>query len=296
VFIEADLVDSDKLDELFSKYSISAVMHLAASSIVSESMREPKNYFLSNVICGIHLLNTALKYGVDKVVFSSSAAIYGSPERMPIHEKQAVVPPVNTYGETKLMMERILKRYDQAYGIKFISLRYFNASGASDKLGEDHNPETHLIPTVLKCALGQSEHVAVFGKDYPTSDGTCIRDYIHVSDIAKAHILALNRLVSSNTSRIYNLGTFKGYSVLEVINAARQVTGVDIPVVFNERRPGDPPVLIASSELAESELGWKPQYNQIADIVSTAWQWQKAHPNGYASRRKVDMVRVRNED
>jgi len=281
LFVELDLGDLDKLHRVFSEQKIDAVVHLAAKSLVGESDSKPMKYFHTNFICGIHLIDAMLRYDVDKLVFSSTAAIYGNPDRMPITENQPIVPPLNTYGESKLMLERLMSRYSKAYGLRFISLRYFNAAGASDRFGEDHNPETHLIPNIMKVALGQRECLALYGMDYPTKDGTCIRDYLHVIDIAKAHLLALSRLEKCEVNKAYNLGNGKGYSILEVVETARKVTKTSIPIEVNPRRLGDPAALIASSELAKSELGWKPQYHGLGPIIASAWRWQKEHPYGY---------------
>jgi UDP-glucose 4-epimerase len=220
-----------------------------------------------------------LKYSVNKLIFSSSAAVYGEPETTPIGEDHPKTP-VNSYGDSKLMFEHILAWYGKAYGLKHVSVRYFNAAGASNRLGEDHRPETHLIPRVLKAALAGNSPVTVFGTDYPTKDGSCIRDYVHVLDIARAHMLALERL-DSLSGRVYNLGNGEGYSVIEVVETARRVTGVDIPVKTDPRRPGDPAVLVASSGRAESELGWKPDFTELDSIIESAWNWMRQHPDGY---------------
>jgi len=283
MFVQAELADSEKLEQIFRRYQISSVMHLAAESLVGESMTDPGRYFHNNVICSINLLDTMLKYGVHKIVFSSSAAVYGEPKKVPIGEGDPVIP-VNTYGESKLMFERILHWYWCAYKLNFIALRYFNAAGASGCFGEDHNPETHLIPNALKVALGQRDYVPILGTDYPTKDGSCVRDYIHVLDIAKAHLLALKQLERGGSNKTYNLGNGEGYSVLEVISTIRKVTGADIPIVVQPRRPGDPPVLVASSKLAKSEIGWRPEYPALESIVESAWQWQKEHPHGYGNK------------
>jgi len=283
-FVRADLRDSEGLEKVFRNYQIEAVVHLAAEALVGESMVHPEKYFRTNVVYGINLLDTMLKYDVKKLIFSSSAAVYGNPESIPIKESHTTVP-VNPYGESKLMFERVLDWYADAHRLKLISLRYFNAAGSKDGLGEEHEPETHLIPNVLKVALRQRQHVAVFGTDYPTKDGTCIRDYIHVSDIARAHILALKHLERNQANKAYNLGNSRGYSVLEVIETARKVTGASIPVVSHPRRPGDPAVLVASSELAKSELGWEPEKRSLDVIIENAWKWQKEHPHGYGSKR-----------
>jgi len=280
-FIRADLGDLATLDDVFSHHQIDAVMHLAAECIVKYSMTDPKRYFHTNVVCGINLLNTMLKYGVDKLIFSSSAAVYGKPRSILITESTPEIP-VNAYGGSKLMFETILRWYGLAYKLKSISLRYFNAAGASKHHGEHHEPETHLIPTVLKVALRKAPYVPIFGTDYETKDGTCIRDYVHVLDIANAHLQALNKIDSLGT-KAYNLGSGRGYSVLEVVNTAKRVTGTDIPIASNPPRAGDPPVLLASSELAKAELSWEPEYPDLADIIASAWRWQNKFPNGYAS-------------
>ncbi len=279
-FIQADLADLEKLSDIFHHYQIEAVIHLAADTRVEHSMSDPQTFFQNNIVCGINLLNTMLKFSVYKIVFSSTAAVYGEPVKVPIDENDPKMP-VNSYGESKLMFEKILHWYGHAYGLKFISLRYFNAAGASERFGEDHNPETHLIPNVLKIALGQREHVPIFGTDYDTKDGTCVRDYIHVLDIARAHILSLTHLEKGGGSQVYNLGNGKGYSVLEVIKATRKVTGAQIPTVIRQQRPGDPALLIASSELAKFELGWHPHFPDLETIIESAWQWQKRYSNGY---------------
>jgi UDP-glucose 4-epimerase len=278
-FVQADLGDSEALDEVFQLYHIDTVMHLAAESLVEESMTDPKRYFHNNVVGGLNLLDTMLKHHVSKLVFSSTAAVYGNPYSIPIKEG-APTPPVNVYGESKLMFEKILHWYGHAYGLKFISLRYFNAAGASERFGEDHHPETHLIPNVLKAALHQNSPVLIFGTDYPTKDGSGIRDYVHVIDIAKAHMLALDKL-QDLTGRVHNLGNSRGYSVFEVINTAEKVTGTKIPLKVCPRRPGDPAILIASSQRATEELGWKPEYSELERIVDSAWKWLMKHPNGY---------------
>ncbi len=281
VFVQADLDNLGKLDDVFHRYPVEAVMHLAAESLVEHSMTDPGRFFRNNVIYSINLLDTMLKHKVYRLVFSSTGAVYGKPEKLPIEEDDPK-RPVNAYGESKLMLERILHWYGYAYGLKSVSLRYFNAAGASERFGEDHNPETHLIPNVLKVALGQLNEISIFGTDYPTEDGSCIRDYIHVLDIAKAHILSLMRLDKSNGDEVYNLGNGKGYSVIEVIETARKVTHNRIPVVIHPRRPGDPTVLVASSELAKSRLGWQPEFPDLESIIKSAWQWQKKHPHGYS--------------
>jgi UDP-glucose 4-epimerase len=281
-FVCADLCDIEKLTEIFCNQPIEAVIHLAALSTVAQSVTEPEIYFRNNVVYSMNLLDVMLKYGVNKIIFSSSAAVYGSPDTIPITETQPE-RPVNPYGESKLMFEKILEWYAQAYGLKFCSLRYFNAAGASDNYGEDHNPETHLIPNVLKVALGLTPCVHMYGSNYPTKDGTCIRDYVHVSDIAKAHILALKHLLAGRTGGIYNLGSGEGYSVAEVIEVAKEVTGAEITTVISPPRKGDPPILVADPSLAKRELSWNPRDSTLEDIVKTAWQWQKKYPHGYST-------------
>ena len=258
-------------------------MHLGAESLVGDSMNAPGRYFKSNIINGTNLLDAMLKHDVHKIIFSSTAAVYGEPDKTPIEESDPTTP-VNPYGESKLIFERILHWYGHAYGLRFICLRYFNAAGASERFGEDHAPETHLIPNILKVALGQQKQIPVFGTDYPTGDGSCIRDYIHVTDIAEAHILALKYLDTGAANKAYNLGNNKGYSVIDVIETARMVTGNEIPTLIQPRRQGDPAVLIASSELARSELNWQPECSDIETIVENAWRWQKGHPYGYADK------------
>jgi len=254
-------------------------MHLAAETVVEYSMTDPGRFFRSNVVYGINLLDTMLRHNVNQLIFSSTAAVYGDPETIPIEETHPL-RPVNAYGESKLMFEQILQWYGQAYGLKSITLRYFNAAGASERYGYDHRPATLLIPVVLKVALGRSNYVPIYGTDYPTRDGTCIRDYIHVLDIASAHLLALKHLDNSG-NRVYNLGNGEGYSVTEVIETARKITGVEIPSRPCPRRAGDPVTLAASSALAKSELGWQPRYPELESIIESAWQWQRKHPHGY---------------
>lgn len=279
-FVQADLANSEEVEQVFLRHKIDAVIHLAAESIVTESITDPQKFFQSNVIYSMNLLDAMLKHGVPRLIFSSSAAVYGEPEAVPIKESETE-RPVNPYGESKLMFERILHWYGHAYGLKFISLRYFNAAGASEHLGEDHTPETHLIPNILKVALGQCSEIPVFGSDYPTKDGSCIRDYVHVLDIAKAHILSLEYIEKHTGNRAYNLGNNKGYSVLEVIETARQVTSSQIPIVIHPQRQGDPAVLVADSGLAKSELGWQPEFSTLENIIKSAWEWQKKYPHGY---------------
>ncbi|WP_372637876.1 UDP-glucose 4-epimerase GalE [Cohnella sp.] len=281
-FYGGDLRDSEFLAKVFQENDIDGVIHFAANSLVGESMKDPGKYYHNNVYGTLCLLEQMQKAGVSRIVFSSTAATYGEPERVPIDEYDRTVP-TNAYGETKLSMEKMIRWFDVAHGIKFVSLRYFNAAGAheSGKIGEDHNPESHLVPLVLQVALGQREFISVFGDDYATEDGTCIRDYIHVSDLADAHILALERLRQGGESAIYNLGSGNGYSVKQVIDVSREVTGHPIPAKIEARRAGDPAVLIASSNRARQELGWSPKRDKLEAIVKSAWEWHRVNPNGY---------------
>lgn len=278
-----DLRDRTILDKVFTENKIDAVIDFAAYSLVGESMTEPLKYFNNNVGGTISLLEAMRDYNVKYIVFSSTAATYGEPEVVPISEDSKTIP-TNAYGESKLLVEKILRWCDHAYGIKYTTLRYFNAAGAhiSGKIGEDHSPESHLIPIILDVALGNRDKIMMYGDNYDTKDGTCIRDYIHVSDLASAHSLALKRLMNGGESRIYNLGNGTGFSVKEVVEIARKVTGHSIPAEVAPRRAGDPAVLIASSKKAVEELGWKPKYNSIDTVIETAWNWHKNHPNGYS--------------
>jgi UDP-glucose 4-epimerase len=275
-FVQGELADKTAVSSLIGAEQPAAVMHFAAKALVGESMQNPYKYFFNNVSCGLNLLDAMVEHGVKRFVFSSTCATYGIPEIVPIDE-QAAQRPVNPYGESKLIFEKILRWYDQIHGVVFAALRYFNAAGATEAFGEDHRIETHLIPCVLQVPLGKREHAQVFGTDYPTPDGSCIRDYIHVTDLAQAHALALE----VKESGFFNLGIGGGVSVLEVIEACRKITGKNIPIVTQARRPGDPPRLIASAQKAREVLGWRPQYEQIEDIVSSAWSWHLRHPNGY---------------
>ncbi|THF77512.1 UDP-glucose 4-epimerase GalE [Cohnella fermenti] len=281
-FYEGDLRDEAFLDKVFAENDIDGVIHFAANSLVGESMQNPGKYYHNNVYGTLILLEAMQKAGVKRIIFSSTAATYGEPEKVPIDEYDRTLP-TNAYGETKLAMEKMIRWFDHAHGVKYTSLRYFNAAGAheSGTIGEDHKPETHLIPLVLQVALGQREFISVFGDDYPTEDGTCLRDYIHVSDLADAHVLALERLRKGGDSAIYNLGTGSGFSVKQVVDLAREVTGHAIPVRVEPRRAGDPAVLVASSDRARSELGWNPRRAQLKDIIASAWGWHVSHPNGY---------------
>jgi UDP-glucose 4-epimerase len=279
-FIEADLLDRDRLTGALHEHQIDAVIHMAADSLVGESVEKPDKYYRSNVVAGLSLLEAMRHEGVKRLVFSSTAAVYGEPEKQPIEETD-LTNPTNPYGETKLTFERALRWYESAYGIRYASLRYFNAAGATDRCGEWHDPETHLIPLVLQAATGQRQHVEIYGEDYPTRDGTCVRDYIHVVDLARAHVLALQIL--GERSAIYNLGCGgEGYSVREVIDVANEITGREIPTKVGPRRSGDPAVLIASSEKIKRELGWSPQFQDLRKIVDSAWQWLQQHPRGYS--------------
>ena len=280
VFIKGDLCDQEILHNTLQKYGVDVVMHLAADKSVENSMIEPGKFFWNNVACGINLLDCMVKNGVMSMVFSSSAAVYGQPKEIPITE-DVPLDPVNAYGESKLIFERILRWYGEIHGLKSISLRYFNVAGASKRFGSDCRPETNLIPIIMKVALGQQKHLSVFGDDYDTEDGTCVRDYIHVLDIAKAHILALDHLGADASITAYNLGNGDGYSVLEVVEEARRVTGTTIPIDFCPRRPGDPPKLVASSDLAKKNLGWRHEYPRLEQIINSAWLWHKEHPTGY---------------
>ena len=254
-----------------------AILHFAASALVGESMTNPGKYFHNNVVNGLALLDAALKGGVKKFVFSSTCATYGPPDRVPMTE-DLPQRPINPYGESKLMFEKMLQWYHQIHGLEFVAFRYFNAAGASPNFGEHHKIETHLIPNVLKVPLGKSKQVEIYGTDYPTPDGTCIRDYIHIIDLAQAHILAL----APGKQGFFNLGNGDGYSVRQVIETCEQITGTKIPAIEKPRRPGDPPKLVAAAHKAIQELGWKPQYPKLHDIISTAWAWHKKHPEGYA--------------
>jgi UDP-glucose 4-epimerase len=272
------LDDGAALAGCMREHKIEAVIHLAAHALVSESMTNPSMYFRNNVAAGITLLDAMAACGVKRIVFSSTCAVYGEPVDSPITEDSRR-RPANPYGESKLAFERLLHWHDVAHGVKYTSLRYFNAAGATDDFGEHHSPETHLIPIVLGCAMGSRGQVEVFGNDYPTPDGTCVRDYIHVIDIADAHIRALRLLEGG--SRTYNLGTGKGYSVREVIEAARRITGHTIPAQYSPRRPGDPAVLVASSDRIKRELDWQPGRSGLEEIIESAWRWHRAHPHGY---------------
>jgi UDP-glucose 4-epimerase len=279
--IIADLLDGGALRDTLNTKQIEAVVHMAAYSSVAESCERPDEYHRNNVIAGIALLDAMREIEVKRIVFSSSAAVYGEPAKQPIDET-AATQPTNPYGATKLEFENVLQKHDELYGSRYVSLRYFNAAGASKRCGEVHDPETHLIPLALQVAAGRRRHLEIFGEDYATPDGTCVRDYIHVVDLARAHVLALEAVNSG--SAIYNLGCGgRGYSVREVIDTVAEVTGRDVPVRVGPRRAGDPPTLVASSDKIKRELGWQPQYQDLAVIVESAWRWMLAHPDGYES-------------
>lgn len=279
-FFEVDLADAVVVDEIIAENKPDAVLHFASNTLVGESMAEPFKYLADNLINGLHLIKSAAEHGVKRFVLSSTANLFGEPSLDPITES-ALIRPGSPYGESKFMLERVLHWMDALYGMRYGLLRYFNACGAaSPDLGEDHDPETHLIPLVLQVALEQRDQIVVFGDDYETPDGTCIRDYIHVSDLASAHVLVLRAL--KHGSRTYNLGNGRGFSVREVIECARTVTGHPIPASVGPRRPGDPAVLVASSDKIRQELGWRPRYVELEPIIETAWQWHKRHPHGYA--------------
>ena len=281
-FYEGDIRDRAFMDSVFEKEDIDGVIHFAASSQVGESMKDPLKYY-SNNLCGTEvLLESMVAHGIDKIVFSSTAATYGEPESIPILETDRTLP-TNCYGETKLSMEKMFKWTSIAHNLRFVSLRYFNACGAhpNGQIGEAHNPETHLIPLILQVPNNQREYISVFGNDYETKDGTCIRDYIHVNDLAQAHILAMKYLRNGGESDIFNLGNGVGFTVKEVVDTARRVTGHPIPAKEEERRAGDPSTLIASSDKAKTILGWNPQFADLETIIDTAWKWHQSHPHGY---------------
>jgi UDP-glucose 4-epimerase len=278
VLVEGDLADRTAIDAVMNQHRPDAVMHFASKTLVGESMQKPFLYLGDNVTNGLNLLQSVVEHGVKRVILSSTANLFDQPERMPIDESERIVPG-SPYGESKYILERILHWLDRIHGVRFACLRYFNAAGATASRGEDHNPELHLIPLVLQVAMGKREKVSIFGDDYPTRDGTCVRDYIHVVDLAQAHILALRALAEG--SRVYNLGNGEGFTVKEVIDAAREISGRRIAVEVGPRRPGDPAVLVAGSGKIRRELGWVPRFPQVRDVMETAWQWHQAHPKGY---------------
>lgn len=279
-FYEGEIGDKRLVSQILGEHQIDACMHFSAFAYVGESVEQPQKYFENNVTQTLSLLDVLLANGVKKFVFSSTCATYGNPQYTPIDEMHPQWP-VNPYGWTKFMVERMLESYDRAYDLRFVALRYFNAAGASEECGEDHEPETHLIPLVLKAALGTIPHVSIYGDDYDTPDGTAVRDYIHISDLSQAHVLALDHLRNGGASHFINLGNGSGYSVREVIEAARRVTGREIPVQGAPRRAGDPPKLVADAAKAREVLGWKPQYPELEKIIESAWNWHQLNPNGY---------------
>lgn len=282
-FYQGDLADKDFMRKVFTENpDIDAVIHFAAFSLVAESMKDPLKYFDNNTAGMVKLLEVMNEFDIKYIVFSSTAATYGIPEKMPIYEDDPQLP-INPYGESKLMMEKIMRWADEAYGIKFVALRYFNVAGAKPdgSIGEDHHPETHLLPIVLQVAMGEREKLQIFGDDYNTPDGTNVRDYVHPFDLADAHILAVDYLRNGNESSAFNLGSSTGFSNLEIVKAAREVTGKEIPAEIAARRGGDPDTLIAASEKARKVLGWKPEFDDIHKIIETAWKWHTTHPQGY---------------
>ena len=282
-FYQGDLADKDFMRKVFTENpDIDAVIHFAAFSLVAESMKDPLKYFDNNTAGMVKLLEVMNEFDIKYIVFSSTAATYGIPEKMPIYEDDPQLP-INPYGESKLMMEKIMRWADEAYGIKFVALRYFNVAGAKPdgSIGEDHHPETHLLPIVLQVAMGEREKLQIFGDDYNTPDGTNVRDYVHPFDLADAHILAVDYLRNGNESSAFNLGSSTGFSNLEIVKAAREATGKEIPAEIAARRGGDPDTLIAASEKARKVLGWKPEFDDIHKIIETAWKWHTTHPQGY---------------
>jgi UDP-glucose 4-epimerase len=278
VFVQADLTDRPAVDAVFEQHRPEAVMHFASHTLVGESMQEPFLYLGENVVCGLNLLQSAVEHQVRRFILSSSANLFDAPERIPIAEMEPIAPG-SPYGESKHILERMLHWLDRIHDFRYAALRYFNAAGASKVRGEDHDPETHLIPIVLRVALGQRDEVVIFGDDYPTRDGTCVRDYVHVLDLAQAHILALRAL--DKGSCVYNLGNGQGFTNREVVEVAREITGHPIPAEIGPRRAGDPATLIASSERIRKELGWRPRYADLHTIIESAWRWHRTHPNGY---------------
>ncbi len=281
IFVEGDLANRAQVDAAMVAHRPDAIMHFASHTLVGESMEKPFLYLGDNVTNGLNLLQSAVAHGVKRFILSSTANLFDQPERMPIAEDERIVPG-SPYGESKFILERMLYWLDRTMGLRYAALRYFNAAGASPTRGEDHHPEYHLIPLVLQVAQGKRDKVTIFGDDYPTRDGTCVRDYIHVIDLADAHILAMRAL--NEGSRTYNLGNGAGFTVKEVIQVAREITGHPIPAEVGPRRPGDPAVLIASSDKIRRELGWQPRFPDLRDIIASAWQWHQAHPNGYGDR------------
>jgi len=283
-FYKGDLLDKERLAQVFSEHQFEGILHFASHTLVGESMEKPWLYLRDNVVAASHLLEEATRHRVKRFILSSTANLFDDPERIPITAEERIVPG-SPYGESKYMIERQLHWMDRIYDLKYCCLRYFNASGAhpNGHIGEDHTPEYHLIPIILQVALGQRDRLTIFGGDYPTPDGTCIRDYIHVVDLAEAHILALEALADGQ-SRKYNLGNGKGYSIMEVLETARQITGQSIPAVVGARRPGDPATLVADSTRIMQELGWRPEFASLHQIIETAWNWHRSHPKGYGSK------------
>ena len=284
--VTGDLHDTPKLVQTIRKNGIDGVIHFAALIQVGESMKEPEKYYLNNVAGTLSLLKAMRETKVNRIIFSSTAAVYGEPESVPITEN-AALKPTSVYGRTKLMIESILSDYDLAYGLRYAALRYFNVAGAdpSGEIGEDHDPEPHIIPLIIKTLMGQRDHFSLFGTDYPTEDGTCIRDYIHVTDLAQAHILALNWIEQNRESRIYNLGNGNGFSNRQIIDTVERVSGRKLEVEEAARRAGDPAALVAGSERIKSELGWKPRLHDLGTIVETAWKWHTSHPDGFGGKK-----------
>ena len=285
VFVDCDLGDRQRLGPVFSTHRLDAVMHFAGEALVEKSVREPSTFYAANVACGVNLLDAMIRHGVKDFIFSSTAAVYGEPETVPIPEDHPK-RPINPYGRTKLLFEQILEDYRRDTGLRFVSLRYFNAAGASAERGEDHRKESHLIPRLLQVALGQRENFQVNGTDYPTPDGTCVRDYVHILDIAEAHLLALEQ-IERVSGQAFNVGNNRGYSVREVLEAARRITARTIPSVETPRRPGDPATLVASSEKLRRDLGWSPGHSELQIILESAWKWKLEFPHGYDSVRQA---------
>ena len=282
-FVQADLTDSDAVKTIFAQHTgIDAVMHFASYTLVGESMQNPAKYLRDNTVAGVNLIDAAVAAGVGRVIVSSTANLFEKPDSMPIEPENTIVPG-SPYGESKYILERTLHWYERIHGLKYACLRYFNAAGGTPNRGEDHTPELHLIPVVLQVALGQRESITLFGGDYPTRDGTCVRDYVHIVDLAQAHILALDG-IDRLGSRKYNLGNGDGFTNLEVVQAARRITGHAIPCTIGARRPGDPAVLIASAKKIREELGWQPRYSSIDQIIGSAWEWHQSHPDGYRTK------------
>ncbi len=282
-FVQADLADMDAVKSIFVQHTgIDAVMHFASYTLVGESMQNPAKYLRDNTVAGVNLIDAAVAAGVGRVIVSSTANLFEKPDSMPIEPDNTIVPG-SPYGESKYILERTLHWYERIHGLKYACLRYFNAAGGTPNRGEDHTPELHLIPVVLQVALGQRESITLFGGDYPTRDGTCVRDYVHIVDLAQAHILALDGIARLG-SRKYNLGNGDGFTNLEVVQAARRITGHAIPCTIGARRPGDPAILIASAKKIREELGWEPRYPSIDQIIGSAWEWHQSHPNGYRTK------------